>query len=68
MMEQLKPCPFCGEKLKEDWNDKDHYLFLTHKTVLGDCPLRLGVIITAYDKKQIVERWNRRADNGKEDI
>ena len=62
-MEQLKPCPFCG--------GKDIHIFikgldkLKYASVCDNCGARSGRKST---KTEALQEWNRRADNGKEDI
>lgn len=61
----LKPCPFCGEKVTDKW---------PNVTRIGDrrwnvchyCPhpphMELGVSVNVYGstKKEAVDRWNHR--------
>lgn len=65
---KLKPCPFCGAKLKDEYPTVDHYdrgkWQVSHNCKTGR-RYELVVCITAYGstKEQAVERWNGRADN-----
>lgn len=58
-MAELKPCPFCGGEVE---------LFENNNAFLGRwyifCP-KCGIETGLYIKPEyIVEKWNRRADNG----
>ena len=56
MMEQLKPCPFCGGKAKV-------ILFMRNYGVA--CTKCLGGIVPHHEqtKHEAIKAWNRRADN-----
>lgn len=67
-MEQLKPCPFCGEDVKIcqiDYEDG----FATGLGVRCNCGANIiirGVKLYAFDEPvgiSAVDRWNRRADD-----
>ncbi len=69
MDKELKPCPFCGNKVSasggpEEWSptfsDPDSGGSPYH--VRCDCGLDFCAGCVEYD--EFVERWNRRADNG----
>ena len=76
MMEQLKPCPFCGGKAKIQYgfpNQQGN----RHKEVFVKCKVcnaKTKTIkqypFTKWEDclKTAIYLWNRRADNGKEDI
>ena len=58
-MIELKPCPFCGgEVILEtvDGNSPEGYYIYCPK-----CDFESGVY---SESKFIIEKWNRRADNG----
>ena len=83
-MEQLKPCPFCGTNLQEfpkvmcvhrAYNED--YLKWLHengKFVGSDGDYQVGCVTCGSTgargatKSIAISKWNRRADNGKEDI
>ena len=59
-MTMLKPCPFCGERVKiinDKFLDNNHFFI---KCPTTDC-------ITEYfcstdDKKELIKAWNRRSE------
>ena len=59
-MTKLKPYPFCGgevELVMSEWRDNPYncYIFCPH------CCFESGI----YSKPEyVVEKWNRRVDNG----
>ena len=65
-MEELKPCPFCGEIPElHEWHNRYNVHFITFQVCCEneDCPCRpfthqYGRIIPA------IEAWNSRAENG----
>lgn len=67
MSEELKPCPFCGGEIKLD--EDDFYMFCCDKCGAGITFAKELEDGTATDcnKKESIEKWNRRANNGKTD-
>lgn len=73
-MEQIKPCPFCNG------NPYTRIMTYSEMTILTigcrECDLVLretvlpGIDFDVFDetKNKLIGKWNRRADNGKEDI
>lgn len=67
---KLKPCPFCGETLKDEFPVVDHYKDDRGGQVWQVCHYcaapfgALGVTVTVYGvtKRQAVYRWNTRVD------
>lgn len=57
-MENLKPCPFCGSKNIRLWE-------ITYPWV--QCEKCLSATAMGCTKKEAVEHWNRRANDGKTD-
>lgn len=57
-MEQLKPCPFCG-------GEATITLFI--KQIAISCT-NCSAVVVEKAAQEAIEAWNRRADNGKEDI
>ena len=57
-MEQLKPCPFCG-------GEATITLFI--KQIAISCT-NCSAVVVEKTAQEAIEAWNRRADNGKEDI
>ncbi len=54
MTQKLKRCPFCGGRAKIFYNnDKEHTCYIE----CGCCFIRTD---NYYDKKYLVEDWNRR--------
>ena len=56
-MDELKPCPFCGESAVEtrtDDNGISWYIFC------NDCGVMCGY---AMSKKDAIEAWNRRSSD-----
>lgn len=60
---ELKPCPFCGGKADLSW-----YMLPKEECVIScfACSLRFGRYL-GLNKKEAIEAWNRRADDGKAD-
>ena len=63
---KLEPCPFCGKVVKHTDIDNIHR---GSWGLIHFCPVKgldLGVCISVYgkNKAEVIERWNRRADNG----
>lgn len=58
---ELKPCPFCGGKIKLD--EDDFYMFCCDKCGAGITFAKELEDGTATDcnKKESIEKWNRRA-------
>lgn len=63
MMEQLKPCPFCGSKQVEVRQIKDGWSI---GCITTNCLCQWWFMRQFTDKEQAIEKWNRRA--GYEDI
>ena len=60
-MEELKPCPFCGGKA--DFEEIERcYSDISWTVMCTQCGASIGV--HSVDKIDVVETWNRRADNG----
>ena len=60
-MNILKPCPFCGGKA--DFEEIERYYSDISWTVMcTQCGASIGV--HSVDKIDVVEVWNRRAENG----
>lgn len=59
---ELKPCPFCGGKIKLD--EDDFYMFCCDKCGAGITFAKELEDGTATDcnKKESIEKWNRRAN------
>lgn len=53
MSEALKPCPFCGQKVR----------MINVKTGVLICCRECGANILGRDREQVTERWNRRAED-----
>jgi Lar family restriction alleviation protein len=55
---ELKPCPFCGGKVKIGTNfENQHYVL---------CLKCEGIfwVGKSWDEKSVIASWNRRADDG----
>jgi Lar family restriction alleviation protein len=59
-MNELKPCPFCGEDNPIMQVDKEEYS-LTYCVQCWHCDCRTD---DYPNEEEAIERWNRRADNG----
>lgn len=59
-MIELKPCPFCGGKAHVEKNFDETYRFYhTCKNT------QINIYKTGFKtRKEAIEAWNRRADNG----
>jgi len=71
---ELKPCPFCGGEAElyispHENGDTTQNHYIVCKDTFG-CGARIGDAISGwqqdYDEavQRLVDRWNRRADNG----
>ena len=62
-MEQLEPCPFCGENvtIKEA---KVMGWAILHSSLFADCVLHLPIVIIEVEKEYAIAKWNRRANKG----
>ena len=65
---KLRPCPFCGEKIKDEFPNvsklaKDDWCISHYCTTLRRPCGAHGVSVDVYgiSKKQAVEMWNTRA-------
>ena len=63
MVDELKPCPFCGGKAILDW-----YILPKYECVIfcRVCSLEFGRYL-GRNKEEAIEAWNRRCDYGKAD-
>lgn len=66
-MNELKPCPFCGEKpvLKTEYVGISKYVY--YECGKGDCGVRLpGISVSEHycANDRAKEAWNRRAEQG----
>ena len=59
MSDKLKPCPFCGDKMKKTRSilNIDRYDAVRHIKPNNDCPVGRGIYR--------IEKWNKRADDKK---
>lgn len=57
-MEQLKPCPFCGESLK--FNGK-YMVHPSNDCILANCDSEYGELWFSGEDMNSVEAWDRRA-------
>lgn len=67
----LRPCPFCGAKVEDKWPDVtriregrwvvNHYCYHHPSDELG-----VSVNVYGSTKKEAVDRWNNRAEEGLE--
>ena len=66
--EELKPCPFCGGKIKLD--EDDFYMFCCDKCGAGITFAKELEDGTATDcnKKESIEQWNRRVNDDPDEI
>jgi len=63
-MSELKPCPFCGGKMKMFYSCLDESFHLYHRKGfdLMDCPIcEPFVIDNVRSYNEAAEAWNRRA-------
>lgn len=75
-METLKPCPFCGNNVRErppdlrelDYLDLPYFLF-AHVVKCAYCKTTMYGIgeNMAEAREKVIAAWNRRADTGKTD-
>lgn len=55
---RLKPCPFCGKRVKIWRNPEKKRLEVKHAEAPDDCPIRSTWL---YDKEEsLIESWNQR--------
>lgn len=60
-MDELKPCPFCGG---DAHLDKAYSYFRDIVIYCEGCDVVFTLDDCSTTAKQIVDAWNRRADNG----
>lgn len=60
-MEELKPCPFCGDNHVEVYIDPD-FRFDRYKV----CCVKCAAQIYRGDKDKAVEAWNTRQSDGRQ--
>lgn len=70
---KLKPCPFCGAELKDEFPTVSNYdkgKWEVQHYCATDPTARLEVTISAYGytKTQAVARWNARAKRRRADL
>ncbi len=58
-MEQLKPCPFCGEEPAVDTDGSLVWIYCYHCDARGPRVQR-----GRWAKKKVAEAWNRRVSDG----
>ena len=60
-MAELKPCPFCGDKVTIIRREKNFQTRIEKTNGLCRC----GFVFTIFSEiNKFEEKWNRRADNG----
>lgn len=64
---ELKPCPFCGGKVKIECIDDEYYYISCERCCSSTSFGHVFDDGTAGDatKIEVITAWNRRADNGK---
>ena len=65
-MNELKPCPFCGQTIREEFPDfylhpETHEWHLTH-FCRSEEGLSVCMMIYGNTKEEVIERWNHRAE------
>ena len=60
---ELKPCPFCGER--SVYFDKAYSYFRDTVIYCENCDIVFSLDDVSAKEEQVIEAWNRRADNGK---
>lgn len=65
----LKPCPFCGlaESPHKVSKLSDGSWVVSHYCDPEDLVLKISISVYGNTKKEAIERWNRRATDGKAD-
>lgn len=68
-MQELKPCPFCGDEVLIYYSSATRGFYFNHRHKQGaanDCILLTPAIILGDFKclQDAYDAWNRRADNG----
>jgi Lar family restriction alleviation protein len=59
--EQLKPCPFCGEKPKiQSYSPLNGYYLYSIECINSNCPTNPGTVDFSK-RKNAIKRWNERA-------
>lgn len=61
-MEELKPCPFCGNDLVI-WDCEPFYFISTPRLYCQQCGIEVK-FRHSNDAYDLAEAWNRRVDNG----
>ena len=66
---ELKPCPFCGlaEPLHKVIKFYDGSWVVSHYCDPEDHVLKIGISVYGDTREKAIERWNRRATDGKAD-
>ena len=59
---ELKPCPFCGER--SVYLDKAYSYYSDTVIYCENCDIVFSLDDVNATEEQLIEAWNRRADNG----
>ena len=64
MSEELKPCPFCGEKAEiETWTTSTtHIKYKNYRVGCYKCGIHTDWMALNEGKASAIEAWNRRAE------
>lgn len=65
MIEELKPCPFCGNKnliIQKDYSTKKQNVVAIHCKPCGAIKAKFekGITVRFNTKKEAIEAWNKR--------
>ena len=74
-MSELKPCPFCGGKSIRlnafgfgQWSAECLCCYVETKRYMGSTSVKFCGEVMQQGRKEAIEAWNRRAEDGRNEV